>query len=383
MKKFFAAAMAAVMMGSLVSCGKDQADKGEAEKKKIGIAMPAEELERWNSDGAYLKQQFEEAGYEVVLKYSQNDASKQNNDVLGMISEDVDLLLIAAVDGDQMSKTLEDAKAKNIPIVAYDRLIMNTDAITYYISFDNYKVGEMQADFVRDELQLDSTSGPYNIEFVAGDKGDNNALYFFNGAYETLEPYIESGKLVVPSGKTSFERVATDGWKTDNAEKDMKGTLSVNYKDKNLDVVLCANDSTALGVTKALESSYKGSGQPVITGQDGDIENLRNIVDGKQSMTVYKNVSDEAGVALEVCKKLLDGEIPAANLTESLDCECVFDSESYNNGVKYVQCLCRMLSQRITSSFLLTQDFTDGIHLTSTLSLTSKAIKMPEKIPGL
>ncbi|MBQ6252162.1 sugar-binding protein [Ruminococcus sp.] len=337
MKKFFAAAMAAIMMGSLVSCGKDQADKGEAEKKKIGIAMPAEELERWNSDGLYLKQQFEEAGYDVILKYSQNDASKQNNDVLGMISEDVDLLLIAAVDGNQMSKTLDDAKAKNIPIVAYDRLIMNTDAITYYVSFDNYTVGKMQAEFVRDELQLDSTSGPYNIEFVAGDKGDNNARYFFNGAYETLEPYIKSGKLEIPSGKNTFERVATDGWTTDNAEKDMKGTLSVNYKDKNLDVVLCSNDSTALGVTKALESGYKGSGQPIITGQDGDIENLRNIVDGKQSMTVYKNVSDEAGVALEVCKKLLDGEIPAANLTESFECECVFDSESYNNGVKYVQ----------------------------------------------
>jgi len=336
MKKFFAAAAAAVMMASFVSCGKDQADNDSA-KKKIGIAMPTQDLERWNNDGLYLQKQFEEAGYEVELTFSKNDPTKQNNDVLGLISHDVDLLLIAPVDGTQMSKTLEEAKAKNIPIVSYDRLIMNTDAITYYISFDNYNVGKMQADYVIDQLGLNMTSGPYNVEFVAGDSGDNNARYFFNGAYETLKPYIESGKVVVPSGKTTFERVATYEWASDNAEKDMKGTLAANYKDKNLDVVLCSNDSTALGVTRAIASDYKGSGQPIITGQDGDINNLRNIVDGKQAMTVYKNLNDEAGVALEVCKKLLDGEIPAAKLTESLNCECEFDTESYNNGVKYVQ----------------------------------------------
>ena len=336
MKKLFAAAVAAVMMASFVSCGKDQSDNGSA-KKKIGIAMPTQDLERWNNDGLYLQKQFEEAGYEVELTFSKNDATKQNNDVLGLISHDVDLLLIAAVDGNEMSKTLEEAKAKHIPIVAYDRLIMNTDAITYYISFDNYTVGKMQADYVIDQLSLDSTSSPYNVEFVAGDSGDNNARYFFNGAYETLKPYIESGKVVVPSGKTSFERVATFEWASDNAEKDMKGTLAANYKDKNLDVALCSNDSTALGVTRAIASDYKGSGQPIITGQDGDINNLKNIVDGKQSMTVYKNINDEAGVALEVCKKLLDGDIPAARLVESLDCECVFDTDSYNNGVKYVQ----------------------------------------------
>ena len=336
MKKLIAAAMATVMVGGLASCGKDQGSK-EEETKKIGLAMPTQDLERWNNDGEYLKKQFEEAGYEVELKYSQGDATKQNNDIIGMIADGVDLLLVAPVEGDKLSKTLDEAKAKNIPVVSYDRLIMDTDAITYYVSFDNYTVGKLQGEFVRDELQLNSTDGPYNVEFVSGDPGDNNARYFFSGAYDTLQSFIDSGKIVVPSGKTTFERVATDGWTSDNAEKDMKTNLSSNYKDKELDAVVCSNDSTALGVTRAIESSYKGRNLPLITGQDGDIENLRNIVDGKQSMTVYKNINDEAGVALEVCKKLLADEIPAASLVDSLSVECEFDTDSYNNGKKYVQ----------------------------------------------
>ena len=337
MKKLIAAAMAAAMLGSMTSCGKENGAEKNNAKKTVGIAMPSVTLERWNRDGQFLKEQFEKAGYQVNLKYSQDDATKQNNDIYSMLNDGVDLLLVGAVDGNNLTKPLDEAKSKGIPVVAYDRLIMNTNAVTYYVSFDNYTVGELQGNFVRDQLGLEGSGGPYNIEFVGGDPGDNNATYFFNGAYDALKSYINSGKLVVPSGKTTFERIATEGWITDNAEQNMKDTLSSYYKEQALDVVLCSNDSTALGVTKALGSSYKGSVQPIITGQDGDIENLRNIVDGKQSMTVYKNLNDEAVVTLEVCKKLLAGEVPTAKLTEELKVECKFDSESYNNGVKYIQ----------------------------------------------
>jgi putative multiple sugar transport system substrate-binding protein len=337
MKKLIAAAMAAAMLGSMTSCGKeDGAEKNNA-KKTVGIAMPSVSLERWNRDGQFLKEQFEKAGYQVNLKYSQDDATKQNNDIYSMLNDGVDLLLVGAVDGNNLTKPLDEAKSKGIPVVAYDRLIMNTNAVTYYVSFDNYTVGELQGNFVRDQLGLEGSGGPYNIEFVGGDPGDNNATYFFNGAYDVLKSYINSGKLVVPSGKTTFERVATEGWTTENAENNMKDTLSSYYKERDIDVVLCSNDSTALGVTKAIDSSYKGSVQPIITGQDGDIENLRNIVDGKQAMTVYKNVRDEASVTYEVCKMILDGEIPTSKLVEKLPIDVSFDSESYNNGVKYVQ----------------------------------------------
>ncbi|MCR5600879.1 MAG: sugar-binding protein [Ruminococcus sp.] len=363
MKKFLAVLMTVVMGGSLVACGSSDTDQStnsnsssnsnsdsnsnadsnsnsdtkSGDKKTVGIAMPTKSLERWNRDGEYLEAQFKAAGYDVELKYSDNDTNQQNNDIQGMIADGVDLLLIAAIDGNTLSQTLAEAKDANIPVIAYDRLIMNTDAVSYYVSFDNYTVGKLQGQYVIDELKLDSEKGPFNIEFTAGDPADNNAGYFFNGAYETLESYIKEGKLVIPSGKKTFEQVATPSWSTDNALENMQNTLASYYSDGTiLDVALCSNDSTALGVAQAIKSDYTGGNAPIVTGQDGDIANLKNIVDGRQSMTVYKNVNDEAGVTLEVSKAILSGETPDAGLISSLSAEATYDTESYDNGVKTV-----------------------------------------------
>lgn len=339
MKRAIAMLMAVTLAGSVVSCGNGKKnDKNANSGKSVGIAMPTSTLDRWNSDGKFLQYRFESAGFDVDLRYSENDATRQNNDILAMINKGVDLLLIAAVDGTKLSGTLETAKEKGIPVVAYDRLIMDTHALTYYVSFDNRAVGRLQGEFVRDQLALDSGSDSYNIEFVAGDPADNNAKYFYDGAYDVLEPYIESGRLVIPSGKDSFDQVATPEWSMDKAKANMKDTLAKYYSNgTQLDVVLCANDSTALGAAQALNIVYNGKNYPIITGQDGDVANLKNIVDGKQAMTVYKNVRDEASVTYEVCKMILDGEIPTSKLVEKLPIDVSFDSESYNNGVKYVQ----------------------------------------------
>jgi putative multiple sugar transport system substrate-binding protein len=295
--------------------------------------MPTKSLERWNRDGEYLKEQFEAAGYSVELSYSDNDTDQQNNDIANMIADGVDLLIVAAIDGDTLSQTLADAKDAGIPVISYDRLIMNTDAVSYYVSFDNYTVGTLQGQFVIDALDLDNTTETYNIEFTAGDPADNNAGYFFNGAMDTLKPYIDAGTLVVPSGKTSFEQVATPSWSTDTALENMQNTLASYYSDGTvLDVALCSNDSTALGVAQAITTDYAGSNTPIITGQDGDVANLANIVDGLQTMTVYKNVSDEAGVTLELAMAILDGQTPGADLLDSLSAEAAYDTESYDNG---------------------------------------------------
>ncbi len=339
MKKFLAAASAVAVACSMASCGaKKETSKQTTVKKTIGIAMPSQKLERWNNDGESLKSQFEQAGYSVDLRFSENDADQQNADINGMLKDGVDLLLIAAVDGTTLSDTLTVAKEKNIPVVAYDRLIMDTDALTYYVSFDNYAVGKLQGEFVKSKLYLTSTTSEYNIEFVAGDAGDNNARYFFNGAYDVLKPYIDNNTLHIRSGKNTFEQVATKEWSSEIAEQNMKETLDSYYKDTELHVALCANDSTALGVANALASDYKGKNTPIITGQDGDVANLKNIVDGTQSMTVYKNVHDEAAVAFEVCRMLLDGDIPTSKLAgEFENIKVNYDSESYNNGVRYIQ----------------------------------------------
>ncbi len=335
MKKLLALVLTAVMVFSLASFA--FAEEAEEEVKSVGIAMPTNSLERWNRDGQYLKEQFEAAGYEAILKYSDNDTNQQNNDIQTMIADGVDVLIIAAIDGDTLSQTLADAKDAGIQVIAYDRLIMNTDAVSYYVSFDNYTVGVLQGTFVKEALDLDNAEGPFTIEFTAGDPADNNAGFFFNGAFDTLKPYIDEGKLIIPSGKTTFEQVATESWATDKALENFQNTLASYYSDgTQLDVALCSNDSTALGVAQAITSDYAGENTPIVTGQDGDVANLRNIVDGIQTMTVYKNVSDEAGAALKVAQALLAGEEPGEELLDELGVEAAFDTETYDNGVYVV-----------------------------------------------
>ena len=349
-KRILALALAAVMALALVACGgnstdntnntgnnagntsanntSDTGDSGAAGGQKIGISMPTQSLERWNRDGSYLDEQFKSAGYETILTYSDNDTNRQVNDIQNMIVEDVDLLAIAAIDGEALNTVMNEA---GIPVIAYDRLIMNDNA-SYYVSFDNYTVGTLQGQYVVDTLDLDNAAGPFNIEFTAGDPADNNATYFFNGAMDVLKPYIESGKLNVVSGQTDFDTVATAAWDSQTAMERAQNILASYYADgTQVDVWLCSNDSTALGVAQAIQSDYAGSNQPIITGQDGDEANLKNLVDGLQSMTVYKAVANEAVVTLDLGKAILNGDtVDDSLITNSgWEFDCAYDTESY------------------------------------------------------
>ncbi len=303
----------------------------------VGIAMPTKSLERWNRDGSYLEEQFKKAGYKTEVTYSDNKIDQQVKDLEGLVADKVDLLVVAAIDGEALSEVLQGAKDANIPVISYDRLIRNTDAISYYVSFDNYKVGQLQGQYVIDTLDLDNAGDKtYNIEFTAGDPADNNATFFFNGAFDTLKPYIDKGTLVIPSGQNQFEQVATKQWDTATAMTRFQNILGSNYSDgTQLDVALCSNDSTALGVTQAIESDYAGTNDVLVTGQDGDEQNLANIIDGKQTMTVYKAVANEAVATLDLGIALLNGETPDDKLISDSgwDFDCTYDTESYDNGM--------------------------------------------------
>uniref|UniRef100_A0A1B0FCM7 ABC transporter domain-containing protein n=1 Tax=Glossina morsitans morsitans TaxID=37546 RepID=A0A1B0FCM7_GLOMM len=293
------------------------ADDAAAEGGKIGISMPTQSLERWNRDGSYLEEQFKAAGFDVELTYSDNETDRQ----LSMVK--------------QLNTVMDEAADAGIPVIAYDRLI-KSDAVSYYISFDNYTVGTLQGQYVIDTLDLDNAGDKtYNIEFTAGDPADNNAGYFFNGAYDTLKPYLDAGTLNVVSGQTDFDSVATAAWDTQTALERMQNILASYYADgTQLDVALCSNDSTALGVTQAIESDYAGKNDVLITGQDGDEANLANIVDGKQSMTVYKAVANEAVVTLDLAEAMLKGDtIDDSLITNSKwDFDCAYDTESYETS---------------------------------------------------
>ena len=297
----------------------EEAAPVEANGIKIGVSMPTKDLQRWNQDGDNMKKELEAAGYEVDLQYAANDVQQQVSQCENMISSGCNVLVIAAVEGSSMGEALSMAKENDIPVIAYDRLLMESDAVSYYATFDNYMVGTIQGQYVVDTLQLDSAEGPFNIEFTAGDPGDNNAGYFFNGAMDVLKPYIESGKLNVVSGQKDFDSVATPTWATETAQSRAENILSSFYADgTNVDVWLCSNDSTALGVENALAANYNGN-YPIITGQDCDIENTKNIIAGKQSMSVFKDTRTLASQVVKMVGQIVNNETVDVNDTESYD----------------------------------------------------------------
>ena len=286
MKKLIAGLMLSAMaVGCLAGC--NGAGSG---KKKVGVSMPTKDLQRWNQDGANMESKLKAAGYDVDLQFASNDVATQLSQVENMISGGCSVLVIAAIEGSSLGTALDKAEQKKIPVIAYDRLLMDSATVDYYATFDNYKVGTIQGTYVKDTLKLDEAAGPFNLEITGGDPGDNNAGLFYQGAYDVLKPYIDSGKLVIKSGQVEFAKVATAKWKTEEAQKRAENILSSFYSDgSNVDVWLCSNDSTALGVT------------------------------GKQSMSVFKDTRTLADQVVKMVTQILKGEKVDVNDTKSYD----------------------------------------------------------------
>ena len=297
----------------------EEAAPAEAAGSKVGVAMPTKDLQRWNQDGSNMEAELKAAGYEVDLQYASNDVQTQVSQIENMINNGCNVLVIASIEGDSLGTVLATAKEKNIPVIAYDRLIMNTDAVSYYATFDNYMVGTKQGEYIRDQLKLDSEAGPFNLEVTTGDPGDNNARYFYQGAIDVLQPYIDEGKLVVKSGQLDFDQVATASWSSENAQSRAENIVSSNYSDgSNIDAWLCSNDSTAQGVVAALDANYNGE-WPIITGQDCDIVSVQNMIAGKQSMSIFKDTRTLASQVVKMVGQILSGETVDVNDTETYD----------------------------------------------------------------
>ena len=305
--------------------------KGAGSSTKVGVSMPTKDLQRWNQDGANMKSMLEKAGYTVDLQYAANDINTQISQLENMITGGCKVLVIAAIDGSSLSNVLATAQKKKIQTIAYDRLIMDTDAVSYYATFDNYKVGTLQGDYLVDKLGLKSrsSSDPVYMEFFTGDPGDNNINFFFGGAMDVLKPYLDKGVIVCLSGQTAKAQAATLEWSTERAQSRMENLITSNgYSPKGtkLDAVYCSNDSTAQGVTQALLSAgYTAENFPVITGQDCDITSVKNMIKGTQSMSVFKDTRTLASKVVEMVDAIMKGSTPPVN-----------DTKTYDNNVKVV-----------------------------------------------
>ena len=235
-----------------------------------------------------------------------------------MISKGADALIIAAVDCAALTDACEKAKEAGIYIVASDRLITNTSALDYYVTFDLIRMGELQGQYIADQLDLANTSETYTMEIFSGSQDDTNAISFYNGSMNILKPYIDSGKLVVKSGQIEYAQTAIQSWDSSKAQSRMDNLLSGYYADDHLDAVLCAADCLSIGVISSLESMGYGTDAnpfPVLTGQDAELAAVKNIKAGKQSMTAFLDDDTRVAIIVEVVEALLNGQTIEADTT--------------------------------------------------------------------
>jgi putative multiple sugar transport system substrate-binding protein len=344
-RKLGLTAASAVLALTLAACGGEGAGSSsggggsDSEDLSIGVSMPTQTSERWIADGNSVKEQLEDEGYSVELQYAGDDIPTQSQQVDQMITQGVDALIIAAIDGTALSSQLQAAADAGIPVISYDRLIRDSENVDFYVSFDNFAVGVAQANALltglgvkNDDAPDGTATGPFNVELFAGSLDDNNAHFFFDGAMSILQPLIDDGTLVVKSGQTDIEQVATLRWQQETAQKRMEDLLTGSYNDgTKVNGVLSPYDGLSRGIITALQNAGYGptidaaNPMPIVTGQDAEIASVKLINDGVQSSTIFKDTRLLAEQAVKAAEAFLQGNEPEAN-----------DTETYDNGVKVV-----------------------------------------------
>lgn len=340
MKKILALFLALAMVFALASCGGNtnetqnpgnnqqntQAPSGGdpvGTGKTVAIAMPTQSSERWINDGANMKSQLEALGYNVLLQYAEDDVQMQVSQIENFVSQQVDVLVIAAVDSGALTGVEAQAKAAGIPIIAYDRLLMDTDAVSYYASFDNEGVGTAIAEYIVQAKDLEAASAAgesYTIEFFMGSPDDNNAVLLHRGIMKVLQKYLDDGTLVCKTGRTSFDETCILRWSQETAQQWCENYLAGFYADEDLDIACTAFDGFAYGVRSALEGAgYTDANWPLITGQDAELMAVKNIISGKQTMSIYKDTRLLAEKCVTMVNAVLTGSEPEINDTTTYD----------------------------------------------------------------
>jgi putative multiple sugar transport system substrate-binding protein len=295
---------------------------------KVGIAMPTQSSSRWISDGNSMVEQFEAAGYSTILQYAEDDIPNQLAQIENMITNGVNALVIAAIDGTTLSNALENAHHAGIQVIAYDRLIRDSEYVDYYATFNNFKVGVQQATSLVSGLQQRFGDGPYNVEVFGGSPDDNNAYFFYGGAMSVLQPLIDNGTVKIVSGQMGMDTVGTLRWDGAVAQARMDNLLSAHYTDTQVHGILSPYDGLSIGILSSLKGVGYGSDDlqmPIVTGQDAEIRSIKSILANEQYSTVFKDTRKLARVTVGMVNALLQGGKPEIN-----------DTETYDNGVKVV-----------------------------------------------
>ena len=321
--------MSAAIIAALLSTTALAVPAFAQDKGFVGIAMPTQSSARWISDGNSMVEQFQAAGYETDLQYAEDDIPNQLAQVENMITKGVNVLVIAAIDGTTLSNALANAAAADIKVIAYDRLIRDSENVDYYATFDNFQVGVQQAETL--VAGLEDRFGDvetWNVELFGGSPDYNNAYFFYDGAMSVLQPLIDSGDIVVKSGQTGMQTVGTLRWDGSVAQARMDNLLSANYTDDQVHGVLSPYDGLSIGILSSLKGVGYGSGDmemPIVTGQDAEVQSVKSILAGEQYSTIFKDTRELARVTVGMVDAVLSDGEPEIN-----------DTETYDNGVKIV-----------------------------------------------
>ncbi|WP_406857982.1 multiple monosaccharide ABC transporter substrate-binding protein [Alsobacter sp. KACC 23698] len=322
--KGFGSVLAVLAVGAVAFATGAQAQS----KGTVGVSMPTKSSARWIADGDNMVKVLKEKGYDVDLQYADNDIPNQLAQIENMITKKEKVLVIAAIDGTTLSGALQKAADSGIKVISYDRLIRGSANVDYYATFDNFQVGVLQAQSIETALGLKEGKGPFNIELFGGSADDNNAYFFYNGAMSVLQPYIDSGKLVVQSKQVGMDKVSTLRWEASVAQARMDNLLSAFYTQKKVNAILSPYDGLSIGIIASLKGVGYGSKDlpmPVISGQDAEVPSVKSIIAGEQTSTIFKDTRDLAKVAAGMVDAVLTGGKPEIN-----------DTKTYNNGVKVV-----------------------------------------------
>ena len=299
--------------------GGSSAAAGFAADAVIGVSLPSKTSENWVLAGGLFKDGLKAAGFKGDVQYAgaSTTVKDQQDQISAMVTNGAKVIFIGAADGGQLATQIQQAHDAGAVVIVYERFILNTAAVDYYIGFDAAKVGELQGQALLAGLKAKKATGPYNIELFSGSPDDALSAVFFNGAMTVLKPKIADGTLVVGSTQTNIKQTATAAWKAENAQSRMDSLLTSTYGSKSIDGVLSPNDTLA----RAIITSVKAAGKPipVVTGQDSEAESIKSIMAGEQYSTISKDTRLLVAKAVEMAKALQAGTKPEINKPNAYD----------------------------------------------------------------
>lgn len=307
--RFLTLALCILSILTLTGCG---GLRGWKASQNVAVLFP-DSSEIWRRSGSSLQDSLKKVGFAVDLRFA-NTANEQTEQLRNAVNREPLAIIIGAVDGKALKDGLAEAAAQGIPVIAYDRLIMDSPHVSYFVGFDAEEIGRMQARSIERALRLKDPTGSDNIEIFAGDPEDSNSHLFYDGAMEILSPYLGAGRLHVPSGEAIFKQTATEEWSAENAKARMERILQSDYANgRPLGAVLSPNDNLAGGIREALNLHYKGT-WPFITGLDADPEGIRALADDRQGMTIDKPPALPVKECLRLVQEIATGQsVPTTN----------------------------------------------------------------------